>query len=74
MTEIGHGSNVSGLETQAVYDPEKQEFVLHSPTATSAKWWIGALANNATHAAVFAQLLVNKVDRGIHVFVVQFPL
>ncbi len=30
-----------GLETTATYDPEKQEFILHSPTPTSYKWWPG---------------------------------
>ena len=35
QTEIGHGSNVAGLETIATYDKATDEFVLHSPTLTS---------------------------------------
>lgn len=40
-TELGHGSNVRGLETQAIWDPRKKEFILHSPTLTASKWWNG---------------------------------
>ena len=41
QTELGHGTFVRGLETTATYDPEAQEFVAHSPTLTSTKWWPG---------------------------------
>uniref|UniRef100_A0A0P4WDY7 Acyl-coenzyme A oxidase N-terminal domain-containing protein n=1 Tax=Scylla olivacea TaxID=85551 RepID=A0A0P4WDY7_SCYOL len=41
QTEIGHGTFVRGLETTAIFDPETKEFVLHSPTITSTKWWPG---------------------------------
>lgn len=37
QTELGHGSNVQGLETTATFDPQTDEFVLHSPTLTSSK-------------------------------------
>eukprot|EP00300_Choanocystis_sp_HF-7_P036644 c52510_g1_i1.p1 GENE.c52510_g1_i1~~c52510_g1_i1.p1 ORF type:complete len:724 (+),score=107.53 c52510_g1_i1:88-2172(+) len=71
QTELGHGSNVRGLETTATYDPSTQEFVLHSPTLTSAKWWPGGLGAAATHAVVHARLLLSSTDHGIHTFVVQ---
>lgn len=29
QTELGHGSNVRGLETTAIYDKERQEFILN---------------------------------------------
>lgn len=58
MTELGHGSNVNGLGTVATFDPVTREFVLHSPTATAAKWWVGALGDTANMAVVFAQLLL----------------
>ncbi len=41
QTELGHGTNVQQLETTATYDEAKDEFVLHSPTLTSTKWWAG---------------------------------
>ena len=39
QTEIGHGSNVRGIETTATFKPETDEFELHSPTLTSTKCW-----------------------------------
>ncbi|KAI8391735.1 acyl-CoA dehydrogenase/oxidase C-terminal [Radiomyces spectabilis] len=71
QTELGHGSNVQGLETTATYIPETNEFELHSPTLTSAKWWIGGLGTAATHAIVMARLISNGKDLGPHPFCVQ---
>ncbi|GAA6010966.1 hypothetical protein JCM10207_004017 [Rhodosporidiobolus poonsookiae] len=56
QTELGHGSNVQGLETTATYRPETQTFVLQSPGLTAMKWWIGGLGRTADHAVVMAQL------------------
>ncbi|KAI9880063.1 MAG: hypothetical protein M1830_005795 [Pleopsidium flavum] len=58
QSEMGHGSNVRGLELEAKWDPETKEFVLHSPTLTASKWWNGTLGRTATHAIVVAQLLL----------------
>lgn len=41
MTEIAHGSNVRAIETTATYDPATKEFIIHSPTESSYKYWIG---------------------------------
>ncbi|KAL6074611.1 Acyl-coenzyme A oxidase (Acyl-CoA oxidase) [Balamuthia mandrillaris] len=71
QTELGHGSNVRGLETTATYDKETQEFVLHSPTITAAKWWPGGLGLTSTHCVTHARLLLNGKDYGVHTFVVQ---
>ncbi|KAG2194869.1 hypothetical protein INT47_002663 [Mucor saturninus] len=71
QTELGHGSNVQGLETTATYIPETNEFELHSPTLTSAKWWIGGLGKAANHAIVMARLITGGKDLGPHPFVVQ---
>ncbi|KDQ11213.1 hypothetical protein BOTBODRAFT_177465 [Botryobasidium botryosum FD-172 SS1] len=72
QTELGHGSNVNKLETTATYLPNSQEFEIHSPTFTSAKWWIGGLAKTATHAVVQAQLILpGEKNVGPHLFIVQ---
>ncbi|ORY05573.1 hypothetical protein BCR34DRAFT_519496 [Clohesyomyces aquaticus] len=60
QSELGHGSNVRGLETLAKWIPEKQEFEIHSPTLTASKWWNGSMGRTATHAIVVAQLLLPK--------------
>lgn len=70
MTELGHGSNVSGVETTATYDHAARQFVINSPTGTAAKWWIGALGKTANMAVVFAQLLIGGTNHGVHVFVI----
>lgn len=71
QTELGHGSNVSCLETTATYIPEPKEFEIHSPTLSSTKWWIGTLAKTATHGVVQAKLILGGVDHGPHLFFVQ---
>ena len=35
------GTFIRGLETTATYDSKTEEFVIHSPTRTSYKWWPG---------------------------------
>jgi len=54
QTELGHGSNVSGLETTAKYDEKTETFTIHSPTIRAAKFWPGALGRHANYAVVFA--------------------
>ncbi|CAO3698935.1 unnamed protein product [Rhizopus stolonifer] len=71
QTELGHGSNVQGIETTATYIPETNEFELHSPTLTSSKWWIGGLGKAANHAIVMARLITDGKDLGPHPFCVQ---
>ncbi|CAG8766230.1 3260_t:CDS:10, partial [Racocetra persica] len=71
QTELGHGSNVKKLETTATYIHETDEFEIHSPTLPSIKWWPGALARTSTHGIVFARLIIDKKDYGIHSFIVQ---
>ncbi|KAM0061445.1 putative acyl-CoA oxidase, acyl-CoA dehydrogenase/oxidase and middle domain superfamily [Helianthus debilis subsp. tardiflorus] len=71
QTELGHGSNVQGLETTATFDPQTDEFVMHSPTLTSSKWWPGGLGKVSTHAVVYARLIVGGEFHGVHGFIVQ---
>ncbi|KAG0266816.1 fatty-acyl coenzyme A oxidase [Mortierella polycephala] len=71
MTELGHGSNVAGLETTAHFDEASDQFIIHTPTVTATKWWIGGAAHTATHTVVFAQLYVRGKRYGVKSFVVQ---
>jgi acyl-CoA oxidase len=71
QTELGHGSNVQGIETLAVYDEASQTYDLHSPSMTASKWWIGGLGRSATHAIVMAQLVLKGKKHGPHPFIVQ---
>ncbi|KAK1142467.1 hypothetical protein N8T08_007829 [Aspergillus melleus] len=71
QTELGHGSNVRGLETTATWNQEDKTFTIHSPTLTASKWWIGSLGRTANHAVVMAQLYIGGKNYGPHPFVVQ---
>src|SRR6185437_12099025 len=70
MTETGHGSNVQALRTTATYDPETQEFVVHTPDDDARKDYIGGAARDGRIAAVFAQLIVGGESRGVHALLV----
>jgi len=70
QTELGHGSNVADLETTATLDLKTDEFVIHSPTVKSAKFWPGSLGFG-THAVVFARLKIEDNDYGVWPFMVQ---
>nr|XP_003409873.1 peroxisomal acyl-coenzyme A oxidase 2 [Loxodonta africana] len=70
QTELGHGTYLQGLETEATYDAATREFVMHSPTLTATKWWPGDLGRTATHALVLAQLICSGARRGMHAFIV----
>ncbi|KAL0723844.1 hypothetical protein Bca4012_038443 [Brassica carinata] len=71
MTELGHGSNVRGIETVTTYDTRTEEFVINTPCESAQKYWIGEAAIHATHAIVISQLEINGTNQGIHVFVAQ---
>lgn len=71
LTEIGHGSNSKSMQTKATYDKCRKEFILHSPNFEAAKCWAGSLAENATHAVIYAQLITSDgVQHGLHAFFV----
>jgi len=75
QTELGWGSNVRALKTTATFvrgagKDGEGEFELHTPTLRSMKWWSTGLFS-ATHAALYAQLIVDGESKGVHVFFVQ---
>ncbi|HEV7908365.1 MAG TPA: acyl-CoA dehydrogenase [Pseudonocardiaceae bacterium] len=70
MTETGHGSDVQHLRTTATYDPATQEFVIHTPDADARKDYIGNAARDGRTAAVFAQLITDGEEHGVHALLV----
>lgn len=70
MTEVGHGSNVQALETTITYDADTDELVVHSPTESATKTYIGNAAEDARMAVVYGQLEVGGELHGIHAVLV----
>jgi len=70
MTETGHGSDVQHLRTTAVYDPDSEEFVVHTPHESARKEYIGNAARDGRMAVVFAQLITAGEGHGVHALMV----
>ncbi|WP_307807008.1 acyl-CoA dehydrogenase [Naasia sp. SYSU D00057] len=70
MTETGHGSDVASIATTATYDPDTEEFVLHTPFRGAWKDYLGNAAVDAKAAVVFAQLETRGERHGVHAFYV----
>lgn len=69
MTETGHGSNVRGIKTTATYDNKTDSIVIHTPGENDNKEYIGN-ALDSKMASVFAQLIVNGKNEGVHAILV----
>lgn len=70
MTETGHGSDVAAIGTTATFDAETDEFVIHTPFRGAWKDYLGNAALHGIAATVFAQLITNGVNHGVHCFYV----
>ena len=70
MTETGHGSDVAAIGTTATYEPETEEFVIHTPFRGAWKDYLGNAALHGRAATVFAQLISGGVNYGVHCFFV----
>ena len=70
MTETGHGSDVASVATTATYDASKQEFVINTPFRAAWKEYLGNAGQHGKAATVFAQLITNGVNHGVHCFYV----
>ncbi|CAA7397442.1 unnamed protein product [Spirodela intermedia] len=68
MTELGHGSNVRGIETIATYDSSAGEFIINTPCESAQKYWIGGAGIHANHTIIFAQLHIQGKNQGVHAF------
>ena len=71
QTEMGHGTFLRGLETTATYDPNTEEFVLHTPSVSAMKWWPGGLGKTSNCAVVMAQMISRGTNHGMAAFFVQ---
>jgi len=70
MTETGHGSDVQSIATTATYDPETEEFIIHTPFRAAWKDYLGNAGENGIAAVVFAQLITKGESHGVHAFYV----
>lgn len=70
LGELSHGSNIKDMLTTATYLPQTGEFEINSRHETGYKFWIGGAKEVANIAVVFARLVINEQDYGIHAFVV----
>jgi acyl-CoA oxidase len=70
MTETGHGSDVASIGTTATFDEDTDEFVIHTPFRGAWKDYLGNAALHGTAAVVFAQLITQGVNHGVHAFYV----
>ena len=70
MTETGHGSDVASIGTTATFDEATDEFVINTPFRGAWKDYLGNAALHGTAAVVFAQLITQGVNHGVHAFYV----
>lgn len=66
VTELGYGNNVVSLETRADYDPERREFLLHTPSKLATKFMPNTgLPGVPKIGVVMARLFVKGADHGV---------
>ena len=73
QTELGHGSDLQRLETEAVFDRSTDSFVLNTPTLTATKFLPGALGRSTNYVLLMAQLYTPDKNHacGLQMFFVQ---
>lgn len=69
QTELGHGSNVQMLETEAVYDEERGTFIINTPKNTATKFWPGIFGLYSTHCVLQARATVKGKSIGVQTFI-----
>ncbi len=60
-----HKCFFQGIETTATLDKTTDEFVLHTPSISAAKFWPGELGVFSNFAVVCARLVIDGEDYGI---------
>ncbi|CAF0966451.1 unnamed protein product, partial [Rotaria sordida] len=73
QTELGHGSNIQRLETEAIFDCTTDTFILNTPTLTATKFWPGSLGRSVNYVLLMAQLYTPDRNHpcGLQMFFVQ---
>ena len=71
LTELGFGNNAVEMETTATWDAKNNSFIINSPTVFSQKYWITNGALHSNYSVVFAQLIFEGKNEGVHAFLVR---
>ena len=71
QTEMGTGSDVQGLQTTATWQPETQNWDIHTPNITAYKWWPGDLAKSANWIILTCKVVVGGTSHGTFPFFLQ---
>jgi acyl-CoA oxidase len=58
------------METTAHYDKKTKEFVINTPGPKAQKYWITNGAVHAHYSIVFARLIHEGVDEGLHGYII----
>ena len=70
LTELVYGNNAIEMETTAIYDSKTDEFVINTPSTLGQKYWITNGAVHAHYCVVFASLIHDGINEGLHGFLV----
>lgn len=70
MSELGHGSNIKNIGTTAHYDKATEEFVINTTSQENMKFWVTNGSQVASMSIVFAQLIIDETNHGVHAFIV----
>ena len=49
---------------------QTDEWVIHTPSISGAKFWPGGMGRTATHAVVFARMIIKGKSYNVHSFLV----
>ncbi|MEU5181952.1 acyl-CoA dehydrogenase family protein [Streptomyces longwoodensis] len=72
LTELGYGSNVAELKTEAVWEPASRTFLLHTPRGEAVKFMPNVAAEGIPKITVVAaRLKVAGRDEGVFPFLVR---
>ena len=69
QTELGHGSDIQGLQTEAIFDKQTDEFVVNTPTLTATKFWPGELGKQANFCVFHSKMIVDGQNYGVQAFI-----